>query len=213
MDIVTSLTATTDFFLRPTTNRFVACSMSSAGCSPAGGGPTRRSGSRAGSGAGALFGSFTTWIIVPSVPIRPCGPLTPRAASRWLGPRLLVRPLWASKNRGPYPAHGSSVCFGGPPPTRLPRPGHRSPIDSAAIGRATVRHEGANEETHCRQIAPCFTVIGWPGHPRAARAAVECRRSLRPAFGECQAITPFVLEHQSERMTVAADLPNVVKWA
>src|SRR5687767_234949 len=73
MDIVTSLTATTDFFLRPTTNRFVACSTSSAGCSPGGGGPTRRSGSRAGIGADALFGSFTTSIIVPSVPIRPWG--------------------------------------------------------------------------------------------------------------------------------------------
>jgi len=81
--LLTSLTATTDFFLRPTTNRFVACSSNSAGSSPGGGGPTRRSGWRAAAGIGALFGSSMTSIIVPIPFDSLSGAPVRRAAVRW----------------------------------------------------------------------------------------------------------------------------------
>ena len=97
------------------------------------------------------------------------------------------RPRGATKNRGPDPAHGSGG-FGGLTAVALPRPGHRSPFDSAAVGRAPVRHEGADEESHCR-LDRSLLNGGWSPGTRAASAAdVWCRRSLRPALGGCQAI-------------------------
>ncbi len=82
------MTATTAFFLRPTTNRFVACSMSIAGCSPGGGGPTLRTGSRTGVVLAVVFGSSMTSIIVVSYSVLSLlSPEMERAA----GPMLSVR--------------------------------------------------------------------------------------------------------------------------
>ena len=86
--------------------RFVARSMSSAGCSPAGGGPTWRSGCRTGATVAVVFGSSMTSIIVVSVPFVP-GPENRRAAARCSRSAALVLPVGASKNREPDPAHGS----------------------------------------------------------------------------------------------------------
>jgi hypothetical protein len=104
----------------------------------------------------------------------------------WSGSAALASPAWAIKNRGPDPAHGSGG-FGGLTAVALPRPGRRSPVDSAAGRRAPVRHEGADEESHCR-LDRSLLNGGWSPDTRAASAAdFGCRRSLRPALGRCQA--------------------------
>ena len=67
--MLTSLTATTAFFLRPTTNRFVACSSSSAGSSPP---AAARRGAPLSAGAASVvvFGPSMTSIIVSSLRVR-----------------------------------------------------------------------------------------------------------------------------------------------
>jgi hypothetical protein len=104
----------------------------------------------------------------------------------WSGSAALASPAWATKNRGPDPAHGSGG-FGGLTAVALPRPGHRSPVDSAAGRRAPVRHEGADEESHCRLDRSLLNGGPVAGHPRSVNRGLGCRRSLRPPLARCQA--------------------------
>src|SRR6188472_4044936 len=153
--------------------------MSSAGCSPGGGGPTRRTGSRAGAdvgvavGIGVVFGSVITSVIVRFPFACSLWPDTLRAAARWLhrSAALVAAPLGHQKTVDPIRPTALVSALAALPPSLLPRPGHRSPVDSAAGRRAPVRHEGANEETHCRSDRSLLS--GWlAGHQRAASAAV-----------------------------------------
>src|SRR5687767_7878063 len=101
-------------------NRFVACSRSSAGCSPDGGGPTCRSGSRTGAGtvigpdAAVVFGLSITSVIVVSRSVPSGGP--EHGESR--GPLLSVRgsrgaPLGHQKTVDLIRPTARGVCVGG----------------------------------------------------------------------------------------------------
>ena len=207
------MTATTAFFLRPTTNRFVACSMSSAGCSPAGGGPTWRSGSRTGD---AVIGSrCRLWFVHDldhrRVPFRCClGGLKwrePRPVAP--GPRLSCCPVGASKNRGPDPAHGS-WCLRWRSCRRCVY------LDQGTDLPSTPLPVGASRGALMAQMRRCIAVrsllcAGWlvAGHRAGSVGCGRwCRRSLRPPLRRCQAGPTSSCPHGRCRAPIFGDPPS-----
>jgi len=78
------------------------------------------------------------------------------------------------------------VCVGGLTAVALPRPGHRSPVDSIAGRRESRRVDGEHAAMHFRQFAPRY---GWFGGRARGAASSAVRVPPESTTAACSVST------------------------